>query len=815
MKRYLFVAVLIAAVEPMTAQELRSDINLSDPFVMADAKTQQYYMTGTGGGLWRSSDLETWNYLGFPLQFNEEAWMGGSPQVWASEIHYIDGRYYNFSTLTNSRITIDSDGHPRRAVHILESRLPEGKYTLISGGEDTYVPAEKTTLDASYFEDTDGKRYLIYCHEWIQNGNGTIEYIELKPDMTGTVGEGVVMTRAHDATWNTSPVTDGPFLFRTQTGRLGMIWTSWHGGRYVQGVAYSTTGKLNGPWKHEPLPITPDNYGHGMLFRNFDGKLLMSIHSHRTIDESRQLWERHPALFVMDDSGDRLRTVMEYKLGISASNPTQVMVDNPEFEYGKQGWTCTTSAQNQLIAKNQGGAITGNFFENWDANSYTGEIYQEQTVPNGTYQLTAAAFRSQLISSGKQDAEAVWLFANEEQTLVDNTTPQNYTVTVHVTDGHLRFGLRSEKRNFRWMGIDNVNLRYYGTQRLTAEDIEEATRNAVFYLRNKRDGKFLNAGQSWGTQAILSDQPLDLRLVPLPDGKYAIDTRISNGNLNHYAASNGYLDGVVTPFTVDSVSSTASARTITLSVDGTHYWGSTGGKVVSTSLTSSTTDGAQWEVLTRDDLLSTFSNASPDAQVDATFLIQCPNFGRNDTRVSAWTVSENCTNSTLSGGNNTNNCVESNHSPFTISQTIADAPAGTYALTAQGFYRQDEGKTEQPPKFFIGSATAPLSVRSRSENSMSDASASFTANRYTIAPLLFYHNGQRPLTLGIRGTATAQWVVWDNFQLKYLGSGDVTSIKEVVNNPSEEDAAVYDLSGRQVTNPSRGIYIRNGKKMIK
>ena len=236
MKRFLFVAVLIATVEPMTAQELRSDINLSDPFVMADAKTQQYYMTGTGGRLWRSSDLETWNYLGFPLQFNEEAWMGGSPQVWASEIHYIDGRYYNFSTLTNSKITIDSDGHPRRAVHILESRLPEGKYTLISGGDDTYVPAEKTTLDASYFEDTDGKRYLIYCHEWIQNGNGTIEYIELKPDMTGTVGEGVVMTRAHDATWNTSPVTDGPFLFRTQTGRLGMIWTSWHGGRYVQGV---------------------------------------------------------------------------------------------------------------------------------------------------------------------------------------------------------------------------------------------------------------------------------------------------------------------------------------------------------------------------------------------------------------------------------------------------------------------------------------------------------------------------------------------------------------------------------------------------
>lgn len=205
------------------AQELRSDINLSDPFVMAGPKTNQYYMTGTGGGLWRSNNLETWTYLGFPLQFDSEAWMGAKPAVWASEIHYVDGRYYNFSTLTNSDITIDSDGHSRRAVHIMSSSLPEGKYTLITGGDETYVPAEKTTLDASYFEDTDGRRYLIYCHEWIQNGNGTIEYIELKPDMTGSLGEGIVMTRAHDATWNTSPVTDGPYLFRTKTGRLGMI----------------------------------------------------------------------------------------------------------------------------------------------------------------------------------------------------------------------------------------------------------------------------------------------------------------------------------------------------------------------------------------------------------------------------------------------------------------------------------------------------------------------------------------------------------------------------------------------------------------
>ncbi len=811
MKRITFLLFTFTSLLPSSAQELRSDIDLSDPFIMADARSQQYYMTGTGGGLWQSGDLEVWTYLGFPLQFNEAAWMGASPQVWAAEIHAIDGKYYNFSTLTNGNITIDSDGHPRRAVHIMSSTLPQGKYSLISGGDATYVPAEKTTLDASYFEDTDGKRYLIYCHEWIQNGNGTIEYIELKPDMKGTVGEGVVMTRAHDATWNTSPVTDGPYLFRTQTGRLGMIWTSWHGDRYVQGVAYSSTGKLNGPWKHEPLPITPDNYGHGMLFRTFEGQLLMSIHSHRNINLDAQHFERHPVLFVMDDSGDRLRTVMEYKMSIDAANPTQVMVDNPEFEYGKLGWTCTTGAQNQLIATNQNGAITGNFFESWDANSYTGEIFQEQTVPNGTYQLTAAAFRSQLISGGRQDAEAVYLFANNERVLVDNTTPQNYSVTVHVTDGHLRFGIASVKKNFRWMGIDNVFINYYGETELTAEEIEDAQRTANIFLRNRRDGKFLNAGQSWGTQAILSNLPLDLRLVALSDGKYAIDTRISNGSLNHYAGNNGYLDSGLTPFTISHVDEHA----VTLTTDDTHYWGSTGGTIVSTSMTNASARGAQWEVLTRDDLLDELSEATPDAPADASFLIQCPGFGRNDTRVSAWNISGDCTNSTLSGGDNTNNCAESFHSPFTISQALQDAPAGTYTLTAQGFYRQDEGRTEQPPVFFIGDNTVPLTSNSHGENSMEDASASFTAKRYTIAPLLFYYDGQRPLTLGIRGTATAQWVVWDNFQLKYLGSDNSTGIQEAVTSQKEQDDTVYDLSGRRVMKPSRGIYIKDGKKIIK
>ena len=36
-------------------------IRLSDPCILANAKTAMYYMTGTGGMLWKSKDLKFWD----------------------------------------------------------------------------------------------------------------------------------------------------------------------------------------------------------------------------------------------------------------------------------------------------------------------------------------------------------------------------------------------------------------------------------------------------------------------------------------------------------------------------------------------------------------------------------------------------------------------------------------------------------------------------------------------------------------------------------------------------------------------------------
>ena len=254
-------------------------IRLSDPAILADQKTKMYYMTGTGGMMWRSTDLKLWEGPMRVTEFEADSWMGPRPMIWAAELHQTgDGYYYYFATFTN------------------------------------HLPADRPTLDGTYWKDKDGKPYMVFCGEWLQNWNGTIEKIELKPDLSGTVGEPKVLFRASDSPWSKerndkgeiiwNKVTDGPYLFRTGTGRLGMVWTSWVFDVYTQGVAYSESGTLDGPWTQEPEPITPPGYGHSMLFQRFDGQWMMSVHHHSKDARGRTV--RIPHLFEVDLSGDKL-----------------------------------------------------------------------------------------------------------------------------------------------------------------------------------------------------------------------------------------------------------------------------------------------------------------------------------------------------------------------------------------------------------------------------------------------------------------------------------------------------------------------------
>lgn len=315
---WLFILLRLNA-QPGATVQIRQhvpldSIRLSDPYILADTKTNSYYMTGTGGMLWKSSDLMMWSGPYPVAQTDPDSWMGPKPMIWAAELHSFKNKYYYFATFTNRAVKIDTVGKnviERRASHILVSNKPDGPYVPMH--DATYLPAGKPTLDGTFWVDTDGKPYMVYCYEWLQTNNGTIEKIELKPDLSGSLGAGKLLFRASDSPWSRekdstgrdrpNKVTDGPFLFRTKTGRLGMLWTSWIYDIYTQGVAYSESGTLDGPWMQEREPVTPPNFGHGMLFYTLDGKLLLSAHSHKSVNGHTV---RIPHLFEADLSGDKL-----------------------------------------------------------------------------------------------------------------------------------------------------------------------------------------------------------------------------------------------------------------------------------------------------------------------------------------------------------------------------------------------------------------------------------------------------------------------------------------------------------------------------
>ena len=45
------------------------------------------------------------------------------------------------------------------------------------------------------------------------------------------------------------------------------------------GIARSTSGTLLGPWKQDVQPLFAKDGGHGMLFRTFAGKLMVTLHT--------------------------------------------------------------------------------------------------------------------------------------------------------------------------------------------------------------------------------------------------------------------------------------------------------------------------------------------------------------------------------------------------------------------------------------------------------------------------------------------------------------------------------------------------------
>ena len=293
------------------------EISMSDPYVYPDGKTNTYYLTGTGGRLYRSKDLKMWTGP-YPAIDLTGTWMDGL-FVAAAEIHRIGGKYYYAGTWSDHGSLIEAVPRrynvPRNQTQLLVADSPEGPYKpLVADHEFCLGPEDWDIIDGTLYEEN-GVVYLVFVHEWTQLIDGTMDFMPLSRDLTHRTAEPTTIFRASEASWSKEMnsigeatfgmkmpgwVTDGPQMFRTKTGKLGMLWSTWGIHRYLQGVAYSESGTINGPWIQAEKPLKEENSGHGMIFTTFEGKRLLIIH------HAEGNGPRKPQLYEIDDSGDRL-----------------------------------------------------------------------------------------------------------------------------------------------------------------------------------------------------------------------------------------------------------------------------------------------------------------------------------------------------------------------------------------------------------------------------------------------------------------------------------------------------------------------------
>jgi len=278
----------------------RADLHIRDPFVVVDRVKQRYILTGTvavGYDVFTSSDLEIWE--GPIAAYRPQPGFWADREWWAPEIHEWKGSYYLFGSIHSEK--------RRRGTQIFKSANPDGPFAPIS--QFPVTPTEWECLDGSLYVDKKGKPWIVFCHEWVQVGNGEVCAMPLSDDLSRPVGAPVLLFRAGDAKWcldipwesdKKGKVTDGCFLHRLANGHLIMLWSSFAADGYCQAVAHSLSGEITGPWVQERWPIYTNDGGHGMIFTSLKGQLTMCLH------QPNSAFNERPLFLPVVERGNRL-----------------------------------------------------------------------------------------------------------------------------------------------------------------------------------------------------------------------------------------------------------------------------------------------------------------------------------------------------------------------------------------------------------------------------------------------------------------------------------------------------------------------------
>ena len=190
----LYFAAAFLSVQELPAQQPAeravplAGIHIRDPYILPVAGDSTYYLFGTnqadvlyrskGFYCYASRDLKEWTGP-YPAFVPDEGFWGGN-NFWAAECHAYRDKYYLFATIRGKADSL-------LGTAIFEADTPRGPYREHSKGRVT--PEDWNSLDGTLHVDRQGRPWMVFCHEWTQIGNGTVEAVRLKKDLSGPAGK--------------------------------------------------------------------------------------------------------------------------------------------------------------------------------------------------------------------------------------------------------------------------------------------------------------------------------------------------------------------------------------------------------------------------------------------------------------------------------------------------------------------------------------------------------------------------------------------------------------------------------------------------
>lgn len=256
-------------------------------------------------------------------------------------------------------------------------------------------------------------------------------------------------------------------------------------------------------------------------------------------------------------------------------------------------------------------------------------------------------------------------------------------------------------------------------------------------------------------------------------------------------------------------------------------------------------EDAEWMLITKEDRLAQMDNASKENPVDVTILIKDASFNKYAALDNPWIGIDQGWEWGMREFAD-KNTETFNSQEYSLAQGITVPRAGIYEVSVQAYYRDGSRDAHvesvvngdelvaAPVLYADGDEQALVYIHEGADkapgeglntaignipDNMFDASKFFQNGLYWNTVRTTATADDLEIAIGIEkaaGNRTDNWIVADNFRIKYLGVDPMNAIEGVVVEPEQEGPTViYNLQGIRVAEPQQsGLYIVNGKKVF-